>query len=170
MGAVAGVFYVVSLLLVVAGIPKILQPHPTGEALASLGLPSSPALVRTLGIFEVTVGLGAVVFGGSLLAGLVAVTYAGFAGFIAVALASPESASCGCFGEADTPPSRWHLVVNISASLVALTAAVWVVPGAFEALPARPIDAVLYAGLVAMATWFSYLVLTVLPTLVPEPQ
>jgi hypothetical protein len=56
---------------------------------------------------------------------LLAMSYLGFAGFVAVALrrGAPIS-SCGCFGKVDTPPSAVHVVLDLVAALVAATAAV----------------------------------------------
>jgi hypothetical protein len=83
------------------------------------------AAVRIGGAFEAVVGLGALLTGGAAFAVLLALSYLGFAAFVAVALrrGAPIS-SCGCFGKVDTPPSVVHVVIDLVAAGVAAAASV----------------------------------------------
>jgi hypothetical protein len=121
----SGPFLAISALLVVAGSMKVYRPKFTVGALRAARLPAGPALVRGLGLGELVVGIGAIVNGGPLWATAVAVFYIGFAGFVIHALRSgiPIS-SCGCFGSPDTPPSVGHVVLNSTATAVALAVAI----------------------------------------------
>ena len=86
----------VSALLALAGGMKVVQPASTIGALRAMRLPSSPALVRTLGVVEIVVALAAgITFERPLLA-LLAAMYLAFAAFVAAALgAHTPLQSCG---------------------------------------------------------------------------
>ncbi len=120
----SGPFFAISALLVVAGSMKVYRPKFTVGALRAAHLPANSALVRALGAGEVAVGIGGIINGAALWALAVAVFYIGFAGFVVYALRSgiPIS-SCGCFGSPDTPPSVGHVVLNSTATVVALAVA-----------------------------------------------
>jgi hypothetical protein len=113
-----------ALVLLVAGAAKVADPSRTAGALRGLGWPSSSVLVRVGAGVELLVGAGALVFGGPVLAGLVAVSYLAFALFVATALTSGTPiGTCGCLGRADTPPSALHVVVDAALAAGALAAA-----------------------------------------------
>jgi len=120
----SGPFFAISALLVVAGSMKVYRPKFTVGALRAAHLQANSALVRALGAGEVAVGIGGIINGAALWALAVAVFYIGFAGFVVYALRSgiPIS-SCGCFGSPDTPPSVGHVVLNSTATVVALAVA-----------------------------------------------
>jgi hypothetical protein len=112
------------LLLLVAGGAKAADPTRTAGALAALGWPSSPALVRAGAVVEALVGAAALILGGLVVATLVTASYAALAVFVGLALrADTPVASCGCFGQEDTPPSVAHVVTNVVLALGALGAA-----------------------------------------------
>ncbi len=169
MGNVAlGPFLAAAGLLVVAGVPKLRDPAPLVRALRSVGLPAGGALVRALAAVEVAVGLSALAAPGHLTGALVALAYAAFTGFVALALArGGVLASCGCFGRADTPPTRSHLLVTavltVSAAVVAWAppASLWTQVGAAPALGATLV------GLAALVGALAYVVIAVLPAVTP---
>ena len=168
MQTMAGPLYIASLLLVVAGAPKVARPDETARALRSIGLPGSPLLVRILAVAEMVIGTYALLLGGRTSALLVAVIYLGFAGFVAIALAKGGVvASCGCFGRDDTPPTWAHLILNLAASGVAFAAAISPVTGLIDAVQTEPLNGLVLVAFVAMGTWFAYLILNVLPTVIP---
>jgi hypothetical protein len=106
-------------VLAIAGAAKLLDPTMTVGALRVMGLPSAPWLVRIGSAAELALGVVAVVVGGAVLWGLVAVSYLAFAAFVIAALASGRPiGSCGCFGRDDTPPTWWHVVLNVAAAAV----------------------------------------------------
>ena len=114
-----------ALLLLAAGAAKVADPTTTAGALAALGWPSSPGLVRTGAAGEALLGAAALVVGGPVLAALVAASYLGFVAFVVAALrAGTPLSSCGCFGRADTPPHPGHVVVDAALAAGALAAAI----------------------------------------------
>ncbi len=162
MGVLAGPFSAAAVLLAVGGAPKLARPASTAGALASLRLPSSPTLVRLLGAAEVAIAAAALLTGSRLAAALMATAYAGFAVFVAVALARPGLVrSCGCFGRPDTPPTAAHLVVNLAAAAVA--AAVAVIGGGRLDVASQPLLGLPLVLLTAACAWFGYLALALLP-------
>lgn len=164
MDLLSGPFAAAAILLAAAGVPKIRTPLPTVRALRSVALPASRSAVRLLGAAEVVVGAAAVVWGGPVLAALVAVQYAGFAGFIVLALRRGGAvASCGCFGARDTPPTITHLVVNVTAVAVAVAAAALDVPGLAATLADGPWAGVPLLAATITCAWLAYIALTDLP-------
>src|SRR5436305_7407938 len=124
MTVLAGPFAIVTVVLALGGALKALDPVDTANALRALHLPSARVLVRAGGAVQLLVALGALVTGATMLAIVVALSYAVFAFVVAVALASGRPiSSCGCFGKVDTPPSWVHVVVDVIAAGVATAAA-----------------------------------------------
>ena len=123
-----------ALLLVAAGAAKVADPSRTAGALAALGWPSSPTLVRTGAMAETVLGAAALVVGGRILALLVAVSYLGFALFVMAALrAKTPIGTCGCFGRADTPPKPVHVTVDALLAAGAVAAAATDAPALLDA-------------------------------------
>jgi hypothetical protein len=163
-----GPFLAAAGLLLAAGVPKLRDPSSLVRALRSVGLPASDLLVRVLAAAEVAVGAMALVVPGRASGVLVALAYAGFSGFVVLALArGGVLASCGCFGRADTPPTRSHLLVTAALAASGLLVA-WSPPAPVWALGrgdlALTATLVAFAGLVAA---LAYLVIAVLPTVSP---
>ncbi len=129
-------FWVVCLVLVVAGTSKVSAPQlvaPTFAALLAGGSGDAPAtrrgdgasgvwIARTLGTVELLVGIFALTVGGVGSAVAVAVTYVVFAGVVVMARRR-GLASCGCFGLRSAPPSWVHVAVNAVSGAVAVGAA-----------------------------------------------
>ena len=159
-----------ALLLVPSGIAKLRAPQPAGALLLGLRVPllrrlSAPSWMRLLGGVELAAAAAFAGFGGRLPALVLAALYTAFTGVVAVALRRGATASCGCFGAADSPVGRAHLGVD----LVALTAGV-----ASALAPARPLGgltqfgagaAVVAAAQVLLLTALAYLCITALPAL-----
>src|SRR3954453_15613019 len=113
MGAWTAPLLIASLLLAVSGAPKSLDPTNTVGALRSVGVRVPPVAVRLFGALEAALGIATLITGARPLAVLVALSYAGFSGFLVVALSKGGAvSSCGCVGRADTPPTRAHLAVT----------------------------------------------------------
>ncbi len=119
--AVTAPFLAASAVLAVAGVAKIRRPDDTARALLAAGLPHHRRLVRTGAAAETVVGLAAMAAPGPVTGSLVAVSYAAFAVFVAVALVKgwPLS-SCGCFGRPDARPGYPHLLLDAAAAAVAV--------------------------------------------------
>jgi hypothetical protein len=119
-----GLLGAAALLLLAAGAAKVVDPTRTSGALAALGWPSSPALVRAGAGAEAALGALGLVVGGAVVAALVAASFAGFAVFVALALRSGTPVgTCGCFGSADTPPRPLHVGVDLLLAAGAALAA-----------------------------------------------
>src|SRR3954452_17788639 len=167
MGAWTAPLLVAGVLLAVAGAPKALDPTNTVGALRSVGLRARPLTVRVFGAVETALGIGAIITGARPLVALVALSYAGFSGFLVVALRKGGMvSSCGCLGRADTPPTRSHLAVTVGLALTSLLAAVSGADGL------STIDWTLTTltalGFALLGGWLVWLVFTALPHLMPK--
>ena len=166
MDALAGPYLAAAALLVLAGGAKLLDPQPLMRALRSVG-PRTPAwLVGVGAALGVCLGLTAALTGSRVAAVGVALSYAAFTAFVLVALArGGVLASCGCFGKADTPPTRTHVAVTATLAVVAGAVAVRPLPALSELLATSPglgLPLLLASTAVAVT---SYLVLALLPLL-----
>ena len=102
---------VAALLLVAAGLSKTVRPDTTARA---LHVP--PVAVRAGACAEAVIGVMTLLnLGGRITAALVAASYLSFACFVTVALLQDRPlATCGCFGEPDTPPTLVHVVIDVA--------------------------------------------------------
>lgn len=147
------------LVLAVAGAAKLWRPGDTARALgavASRRVP--PGLVRGIAACELALGLLTLSVGGrlvtSLVASLVAASYAGFAVFVAIALVTDAPiATCGCFGEPDTPPTVAHLVTCAAGAALAAWAAAEPPAPLLSSVAHHPTDAF---GLVVLTCALAY--------------
>jgi hypothetical protein len=113
-------FLVAASVLCIAGAAKLRSPAEAARALAALGLPARLALVRTLAVGELSLGVWCALDPVHVAAGAMACLYAIFAG--AALLLARRHSSCGCFGEAQAPASIAQSIVSGILSLVALAA------------------------------------------------
>lgn len=121
MDVVVALHAAAALLLVVAGLAKIVRPAPTTDLLSTLGLPQHPALTIGIGSLECVVGLSALAVGGPLAAAATGALYVGFVLVVWRAMGA-GAASCGCFGRVDAPPSWIHIVGNLALAAVSFVA------------------------------------------------
>lgn len=162
---VAGPFLAAAGLLVVAGVPKVLDPLPLVRALRTAGVPLHRQLVRAFAVGEVLVGLWAVVAPGRYAAGLVAAAYLLFTAFVVRVLArGGVLGSCGCFGKPDTPATRTHAALTGAACLVALLVAVSPPTGAWRVVDSTTLAT---AGLAVVVAFLAWQVMAVLPATTP---
>ena len=161
-----GWFFATAALLVVSGIGKLVDPTPTAGALRAARLPSARFLVRGLGLAEVVVGLGNLLWSSALLAWLQTGLYLAFGLFVVWALSRKlPIASCGCFGKPATPPTWLHAAVNgmavVGGGLQALAVS--------DSLPAilaeQPLAGLPYLGFIGLGAYCLYLLLGELPLL-----
>ena len=162
----AGPYLAAALLLVAAGLAKVRRPADTAIALRRAGLRVPDGLVRAGAGAEVAAGCWAFT-SGRLAAGAVALSYLGFAGFVALALrrGSPVS-SCGCFGsgdKADSPPTVSHVVLNLAAAATSGWAALHAHPGVVTVLRHQPLAGVPLVLLTGAGGYLAYLVMAALP-------
>jgi hypothetical protein len=167
MGAWTAPLLIASALLAVGGAPKVLDPANTLGALRSVGVRVPPMTVQLLGAVEAALGIATLVTGARPLAALVAVSYAGFTGFLVVALRRGGAvSSCGCVGRADTPPTHSHLAVTAVLALTSLCAAVSGADGLSTI--GWSMQSVTALGFAALGGWLVWLVFTALPHLLPK--
>jgi hypothetical protein len=160
-----GPYLAACVLLAAAGVAKVVEPSDTARAVVTtvaLPLAVVRTVVRAGALAEAVLGVAALVRPGPVTAGLVAVSYAAFAGYVAVVRAKGGPlASCGCFGTPDTPATRLHVVVNLvlagSASVVALTVPSQWVTGV---LAGQPWHGVPLLAVSLLAAWLAYLTLS----------
>ncbi|MFZ0015524.1 MAG: MauE/DoxX family redox-associated membrane protein [Acidimicrobiia bacterium] len=148
-------------LMATSGVAKFVDPDPTTGAMRAARLPASTPVTYALGVIESTVAVLALVVGGpAVLAG--ALLYGGFTIFtLAATLYDFPIQSCGCFGRADTPPSRLHVVFNLMATLALGRLAILGMGPIDWSLPAM--DLVLFLGFAIAGVFASYLLLAQLP-------
>ena len=168
MVALAGPYLMFAVLLVVSGLPKLSNPASTARALEGIGLPPRRWLGQAVGLVEIVVGVSAIAVGGRAPAAAVALLYAGFAGFILVAMRSSSVKSCGCFGADDTPPSALHLVVDVAAAGFATVLVFNPIGDVTAVMSATPWAGLPLLLLVMVGAWLSLLVLAVLPAVFAE--
>jgi hypothetical protein len=164
MGVLAGPYAAVVILLAVGGVQKIRLPRHTANALAAVGLPHSVPFVRTFGAAEIAVAGGALTVWHPAFAFLVGLSYLAFAGFVLVALARGGSiATCGCFGEPDTPATPLHLVLDLAAAVVALAVAAGGGSDWWGVLREQPLAGAPFIVLTITCAYLGYVALSVLP-------
>lgn len=167
----SAVLLVASLLLVGAGVAKAVRPGDTWRALARAGLPvgRGPSVVRVGASAEAAVGVTALLVGGPVPGAMVSLSYVAFAVFISVALGRGWAlASCGCFGEPDSPPTVAHVVLDaILAAGAALAAVDGVSPR--DAITRHPGTGAVTLTMALVTTGLLYLVFARLPRLRVSP-
>lgn len=116
---------------------------------------------------EITVGSTALLLTHPLAAWAVGLVYAGFAGFVALAMSRRlPIASCGCFGKADTPPTWIHLAINLAAVSGAIAMATGGGPSLPSVLAQQPMAGIAYLGFLGVGVYCLYLLLSELPRLI----
>ncbi len=170
-----------ALLLIAAGAAKLARPLSTARLLGALthrldprggrrkaegaGTSFITGPVRALGCSEVIVGVGAIAEGG-LVSAAVGALYLCFAAVVARSLQAGAE-SCGCFGLADTPPSRIHIVGNVCCAAVSLAAATGTGKSPAEVVTAvgstQPVTAVALALAALVLAGLIFVAFTALP-------
>lgn len=102
-----------SLLLVVAGGPKVIDPVPVALLLRDAGVRAGRFTGRALGLCELTAGALGLVSGRWWAAAAVALLYVGFAAVLLGAIVRGSDRPCGCFGVGGTPPGPAHVAVDL---------------------------------------------------------
>ena len=169
-GVLAVPYAAAAALLVLAGAPKVLDPGDLVRAVRSAGLSLGRGPVRAFAGAEVVVGIAALVAPGPVTAAVLAMMYAVFTAFVVLALSrGGVLSSCGCFGKADTPPTRSHAVVTGTAALLALVVAGSVPPEPWDALAdLRPAAVAGLVALTALVAFLAWQVMAVLPSVDPR--
>ncbi len=161
--AMTGIYLAACLLLVAAGAAKTWRPADTARGLAeTVPLPVAVLrpLVRTGAAIEAVIGAVALVRPGPITAGLVALSYVAFSGFVTVVLVrGGPLASCGCFSRPDTPATRLHVVINLvlaaSAGVVAFQVPASSLGSLLSHQPWHGVPLALLGGLCAYLTYLA---------------
>lgn len=113
-----------ALLSAAAGAAKVARPTDTARALRTAGLPVGASLVRAGAGAETAVGAAVLAGAGRPAVVLLAASYLAFGVFVTTALVRRwPLATCGCFGEPDTPPTALHAAVCLAGAGVLAGAA-----------------------------------------------
>ena len=164
MNPALGPFAIAAILLVVGGALKAVRPHDTAYALRAMALPGSERVVRAGGVAEVALGVAALVTVDPVVAILIAVSYAAFAAFVALALARRlPITSCGCLGRVDTPPTVVHIGVCLGACVAAVGMAIDTAISPLDVVTGDALESAAYVALVAIGALTAYALLAVLP-------
>jgi hypothetical protein len=162
-----GLYLMAGGLLVAAGVAKAIRPDDTARALAALtplGAQTMRTLVRAGAVAETALGVTALALPRPWSAGLVALSYAAFAGFVAYARSTGGAiASCGCFGTPDTPATLAHVIID-GALAVAAAAVAWSAPSGtlVTVLSHQPARGIPLVAVSALGGWLVYLAISVL--------
>ena len=122
MSLLAGPVLALAGLLAFSGVQKVAWPDAAAEAMRAAGLPGSPGAGgqlrgRLLGLVEIAAAVAALVWGNAATAAALTVVYAAFALFSwRLLVRTDATASCGCFGQAEAPVTRLHVVLNTVAA------------------------------------------------------
>lgn len=161
-----GLVHALALLLLVAAAAKLREPGPAMVALRRAGLPSGSLVVRLLATTEAAVAAATLLVGGVGPAVALGLLHLGFACFIArLRRVAGAKASCGCFGEAEAPADRLHVVVNLVAAGAVALAVAFPLPSVPSVLADGIGLALPYMTVVVIGAWATGLCLTSLPSL-----
>jgi len=132
-----------ALLLAIAGVQKLRDPHSLSRALRLARLPNGTYVVRCLAAVEVVAAIGATIVHHRLLPLIVAALYLSFAVFVTSALARGlPIESCGCFGRADARPSAAHVALDAFAATISVLVAFDDVEPVRALIADRPVEGV----------------------------
>jgi len=171
MSLLAGPVLALAGLLAFSGVQKVAWPDGAAQAMRAAGLPGSTGSRgqlggRLLGLGELAVAAAALVWGTSATAAAMAVIYAAFALFSwRLLVRSDATASCGCFGQAEAPVSRLHVLLNAVAAAACAVAIIWPTGDVMAVLRGQPLAGLPFLVLTAVAAWLWYVMLELIPDL-----
>ncbi|MEM9201505.1 MAG: MauE/DoxX family redox-associated membrane protein [Actinomycetota bacterium] len=154
-----------AVLLVIAGVVKVMRPADTAALLDDLGAPSLGSLgtvqvTFALGIFEIGLGVSALVTNIAAIAVVVGAVYVVFSATVLRAMRL-GAGSCGCFGRVDAPPSWSHVIGNLALAGCAFVASAGSSP--LEVMEKQPLAGVGFVILVGVLAGLGLIVFTALP-------
>jgi len=162
---------VAAAVLVAAGAIKLKKPLPVTGALALVKLPRSTRLAKALGTIEIAIGVAALLGDPRETYSVLAAAYVFFAAFTAWAIYTDQPlASCGCFGDPDTPAMPSHLLLTVIAAAVAASAAAGGSPALRTLLTTYGWNVLPLTLFFAVAIYLAYLAFAVLPHTAGRPS
>jgi len=171
MSLLAGPVLALAGLLAFSGVQKVAWPDAAAEAMRAAGIPGSGGSAgllrgRLLGVVEVAAAAAALVWGNAATAAVLTIVYAAFALFSwRLLVRTGATASCGCFGQAEAPVTRLHVVLNTVAALACAAAIVWRTGDVAAVLGDQTLAGLPFVALTALAGWLWYVMLEVIPDL-----
>lgn len=163
MPLTAAPLWVFAALMVVAGAAKVVTPSPTMGAITASGFTVGRRHIQVLGITEVAVGVYTIIGGDVAGATAMLVFYVGFTLFVVNALVRDlPVASCGCFGQEDTPPTWIHVAITLLGAGTGIAALISP-PGPVDTIVGFNTDSLMLIALTGVAFFFAYMSLTALP-------
>ncbi len=165
MDAATALYASAAVLLVIAGVVKVIRPANTAALLDDLGAPSFGPIDGTritfgLGVVEIVLGLTALVGEIPAVALAVGVLYVVFSATVWRAMRL-GAGSCGCFGRVDAPPSWWHVIGNLALAGCSFAAATGRSP--LEVMQDQPLGGIGFVVLVGVLAGLELIVFTALP-------
>ena len=165
MDAATALYASAAVLLVIAGVVKVVRPANTVALLEDLGAPSlgpvdGRRLTFALGGFEIALGLAALITEVTELAIVVGGVYVVFATTVVRAMRL-GAGSCGCFGRIDAPPSWWHIVGNLALAAGSIVAAGGRSP--LEVMEDQPAGGLGFVVVVGVLAGLELIVFTAIP-------
>jgi hypothetical protein len=167
--AFIGAFGIACGVLMVSGAFKLVQPGGVAGAVQTLGVRVPRWSGRLIGSAEITVGAAGLAVPGPFPAIAVGTAYLAFAAVVVVLMRRGE-ASCGCFGEIESPPSALHVAIDLGAAAAALGHAAATSPSIFEFARSLGWQTVPFLGLIAIGVLCTVAILTVLPAVVAQTR
>jgi hypothetical protein len=171
MSLLAGPVLALAGLLAFSGVQKVAWPDAAAQAMRAAGLPGTQGAGgrvrgRLLGLVELAAAIAALVWGTAATAGVLTVVYAAFALFSwRLLVRSDATAACGCFGQAEAPVTRLHVVLNTIAALACAAAIGWPTGDVAAVLGDQPLAGLPFVALTVLAGWLWYVMLEVIPDL-----
>lgn len=165
-----GLYLIGSVLLVLAGVAKAIRPGDTARALTEVlpGRLHLQGLVRAGAAAEALIGAVAFFIPRPFPAALVCASYLGFAVYVAyVRQRRGPLATCGCFGQPDTPATWLHVAINVVLATAAGVVAAQSndVSTLRSVLTTQPWGGLPLLLIGAVGVWLTYQALALLPTL-----
>ena len=148
------------MLLIAAGVLKVIAPAPASDALGVAGLPSHPTIVRVGAAAEVFLGIAALVWATMAIDLLVALSFAAFAAFVELLRRKPDAQSCGCFGGTGEVPSGRHVLGNLVLALGCAVAAATGAPSMVVLVQRHVGLGLVFVVASAAAAWLAALLLS----------
>ena len=163
MVVLSGGLAVLALLLVHAGLVKLVRPDGVRAALEAAGLPSARPAPQLVGVVEIAVGAAALASGHAVPAVALGLLYGAFALFSV--RQRGRGAGCGCFGEPTAEVSRTHIALDVVGAAVGLAAAAGAAPAPLQLATDGPLVAGLALLLTITAVGAVQLLVSALPDL-----
>lgn len=163
-----GLLSAAALVLVLAAVPKLLDPAGGRTAVGRARVPLARLLgsawgVRATAVAELLVVLSVVLVGGRVAAAAVAVTFLALAAFAWRLAAVAPGSGCGCFGSSTTPVSSWHVGTDLALAAAGLAALVAPGRSLVAELAEQPLLGAPLLLLVALLASACVLLMTTLP-------